>query len=285
MKLRIVLYCVFLLLLASCGSSKKTNESKKDAGIVLNESKPVKLPSVNEKELTKKLIKKNPKLNKQTLAYIRKYAPIAVKEMHQNKIPASITLAQGILESGRGRSELALKSNNHFGIKCHTQWKGERVYHDDDEAGECFRKYQYVETSYDDHSAFLTQRKRYAFLFNYGAKDYKKWAKGLKKAGYATDKKYPNKLIGIIENYKLYEFDNVKKKDFKVSNKTIKKEAVKKVTKEAKPKYTVGKYYEVKKGDTLYSIAKKFNTTVDVIKEINALKDNTISIGQHLLTR
>lgn len=285
MRLRFVLYCVSLLFLASCGSSKKTNQSKKDRGVVLNESKPVKLPSVNEKELTKKLIKKNPKLNKQTLAYIRKYAPIAVKEMHQNRIPASITLAQGILESGRGRSELALKSNNHFGIKCHTQWKGERVYHDDDEAGECFRKYQYVETSYDDHSAFLTQRKRYAFLFNYGAKDYKKWAKGLKKAGYATDKKYPNKLIDIIENYKLYEFDKVKKKDFKVSKKTDKKVAVKEVTKEVTPKYTVGKYYEVKKGDTLYSIAKKFKTTVAVLKEVNGLKSNTISIGQHLLTR
>ena len=285
MKLRFVLYCVSVLFLASCGSSKKTNQNKKDAGVVLNESKPGKLPSVNEKELTKKLIKVNPKLNKQTLAYIRKYAPIAVKEMHQNKIPASITLAQGILESGRGRSELALKSNNHFGIKCHTQWKGERVYHDDDEEGECFRKYQYVETSYDDHSAFLTKRKRYAFLFNYDAKDYKKWARGLKKAGYATDKKYPNKLIGIIENYKLYEFDNVKNKDFKVQKETVKTEVIKEVTEDLTPKYSVGKYYEVKKGDTLYSIAKKFKTTVDVIKEINALKDNTISIGQHLLTR
>ena len=261
MKLRLVLYCVFLLLLASCGANKKTNQNTKNVGVVLNESKPEKLPSVNEKELTKELVKVNPKLNKQTLAYIRKYAPIAVKEMHQNKIPASITLAQGILESGRGRSELALKSNNHFGIKCHTQWKGERVYHDDDEEGECFRKYQYVETSYDDHSAFLTKRKRYAFLFNYDAKDYKKWARGLKKAGYATDKKYPNKLIGIIENYKLYEFDNVKNKDFKVQ-----KEIIKEVTEDVTPKYSVGKYYEVKKGDTLYSIAKKFKTTVDVIK-------------------
>ena len=290
MKLRFVLYCVFVLFLASCGSSKKTTQAKKDAGVVLDESKPKELPSVNQKELTKKLIKKNPKLNKQTLAYIRKYAPIAVNEMHQNKIPASITLAQGILESGRGRSELALKSNNHFGIKCHTQWKGERVYHDDDEKGECFRKYQYVETSYDDHSAFLTQRKRYAFLFNYGAKDYKKWAKGLKKAGYATDKKYPNKLKKIIESYKLYEFDKVKKKDFKVSKKIVKKEAIKKetvkvVTKQVTPKYTVGKYYEVKKGATLYSIAKKFKRTVAVLKEVNGLKSNIISIGQHLLTR
>lgn len=275
MKLRAVFYCICLLLLASCGSRKKTSQQNKDAGVVLNEPKPIKLPSVNQKELIKKLVKKNPKLNKHTLAYIRKYAPIAVKEMHENKIPASITLAQGILESGGGRSELALKSNNHFGIKCHTQWKGQRVYHDDDEEGECFRKYQYVESSYDDHSAFLTKRKRYSFLFNYGSKDYKRWAKGLKKAGYATDKKYPDKLIKIINNYKLYEFDNIKKKDFKV----------KKVTKkEVKPKFSIGNYYEVVKGDTLYSIARKFKTTVAKIIELNGLKNNIISIGQHLLT-
>ena len=212
-----------------------------------------------------------------TQDYIDAWKVTAVEQMNEHKIPASITLAQGILESGNGNSKLAKEAKNHFGIKCHTQWQGERVYHDDDEKGECFRKYQYVETSYDDHSAFLTQRKRYAFLFNYSAKDYKRWAKGLKKAGYATDKKYPDKLIKIIEDYKLYEFDNVKKKDFKVDPKT---EAVLKAA--ANPSNTVVKYYEVKKGDTLYSIARKFNTTVAAIKEVNALKDNVISIGQHL---
>jgi flagellum-specific peptidoglycan hydrolase FlgJ len=273
------------LLLASCGSSKKTNQTTKDTGVVLSEYKPEELPSVNEKEFIKELVKRNPNLNEQTLAYIKKYAPIAVKEMHQNKIPASITLAQGILESGRGRSELALKSNNHFGIKCHTQWKGERVYHDDDEIGECFRKYQFVESSYDDHSAFLTERKRYSFLFDYGAKDYKKWARGLKKAGYATDKKYPDKLIKIIESYKLHEFDKVVNENFKYNNVIVEKETVKELTEEVTPKYTVGKYYEVKKGDTLYSIARKFKTSVDVIKDVNGLKNNIISIGQHLLMR
>jgi flagellum-specific peptidoglycan hydrolase FlgJ len=284
MKLRVFLYCVFLLLLASCGSSKNINKSNKKLVVVLNEPKPKKLPSVNQEKLTKALVRSNPKLNKYTLAYIKKYAPIAVKEMHLNRIPASITLAQGILESGKGRSELALKSNNHFGIKCHTQWKGARVYHDDDEKGECFRKYQFVETSYVDHSAFLTKRKRYAFLFTYGVKDYKKWAKGLKKAGYATDKQYPNKLIKIIENYKLYQFDNVKSRDFKVS-KTLTKTDDGEVKEYVTSKYLDNKYYEVKKGDTLYSIARKFKTSVDVIKEINGLKDNTISIGQKLLTR
>ena len=275
MRLKVLLYCVLFLVVVSCGSRKKFSYNKKNSSIVSNELKPKKLPSVNQKEFTKKLLKKNPKLNTYTIAYIRKYAPIAVKEMHESKIPASITLAQGILESGRGRSELALKSNNHFGIKCHTQWKGARVYHDDDEKGECFRKYQYVQTSYEDHSAFLSKRKRYSFLFKYGLKEYKRWAKGLKKAGYATDKKYPNKLIKIIENYKLYEFDKIKSKDFKIKKNT---------KKEIKPKNTIENYYKVKKGDTLYSIAKKFNTTIALIKELNGLKSNTISIGQHLLT-
>jgi flagellum-specific peptidoglycan hydrolase FlgJ len=286
MKLRVFLYCFFLFLIASCGSSKNINRSNKKLVVVLNEPKPKKLPSVNQEKLTKALVKSNSKLNKYALAYIKKYAPIAVKEMHLNRIPASITLAQGILESGKGRSELALKSNNHFGIKCHTQWKGARVYHDDDEKGECFRKYQFVETSYVDHSAFLTKRKRYAFLFTYGVKDYKKWAKGLKKAGYATDKQYPNKLIKIIENYKLYQFDNVKSRDFKVSKTLTKTDTDDGEVKEyVTSKYLDNKYYEVKKGDTLYSIARKFKTSVDVIKEINGLKDNTISIGQKLLTR
>ena len=119
MRFRILLFLCSILFFASCGGKKKLI-NKKNPGVVIVEPEPVKLPSVNEKELTKKLKKKNPSLNKYTLAYIRKYAPIAVREMHENKIPASITLAQGILESGRGRSELALKSNNHFGIKCHT---------------------------------------------------------------------------------------------------------------------------------------------------------------------
>lgn len=276
MKLRIMLYGFILILLASCGSSKKIRNKTKNPGVVLNEQKPERLASINEKNFVNKLKKENPNLNNSKLAYIEKYAALAVNEMHKSKIPASITLAQGILESGSGKSLLASKSNNHFGIKCHSNWEGERVYHDDDEKGECFRKYQYVATSFKDHSAFLSKRNRYSFLFNYRLKDYKKWAKGLKKAGYATDKKYPNKLINIIENYKLYEFD--KMKDVKG---VYKEETIEII----KPQNTIGNYYEVKKGDTLYSIARKFNTTVALIKEVNGLKDNVISIGQHLLTK
>lgn len=127
--------------------------------------------------------------------------------MYRSGVPASITLAQGLLESGYGRSELALKSNNHFGIKCHNGWKGGRVYHDDDAKGECFRKYDRPEDSFKDHSDFLRYRDRYKFLFDYKVTDYKSWANGLKKAGYATDPAYPRKLIKLIEDYRLYEYD------------------------------------------------------------------------------
>lgn len=140
-------------------------------------------------------------------AYIEKYSEIAVMEMYRSGIPASITLAQGLLESGYGRSELALKSNNHFGIKCHNGWQGGKVYHDDDAKGECFRKYDSPEESYRDHSDFLRYRDRYKFLFEYKITDYKSWAYGLKKAGYATDPNYPRKLINLIEEYQLHLYD------------------------------------------------------------------------------
>lgn len=139
--------------------------------------------------------------------YISTYAEIAVQEMYRSGIPASITLAQGMLESGNGRSELALKSNNHFGIKCHSNWNGARVFHDDDAKGECFRKYDHPHQSYRDHSDFLRYRDRYKFLFELKPTDYKGWAYGLKKAGYATDPSYPTKLIRLIEDYRLYQYD------------------------------------------------------------------------------
>ncbi len=142
--------------------------------------------------------------------YIEKYSALAVEEMYRSGIPASITLAQGLLESGSGRSELAVKSNNHFGIKCHNNWEGKKVYHDDDEKGECFRKYPKPEDSYRDHSDFLRFRGRYRFLFNYPITDYRAWAYGLKKAGYATDPEYPSKLIKLIEDYELYVYDGKK---------------------------------------------------------------------------
>lgn len=140
-------------------------------------------------------------------AYIDKYAVLAVHEMYRSGVPASITLAQGMLESGNGLSELAVKGNNHFGIKCHNNWTGGKMYHDDDAKGECFRKYSDPELSYRDHSDFLRYRDRYKFLFDLELTDYKGWAHGLKKAGYATDPSYPSKLIRLIETYNLHEYD------------------------------------------------------------------------------
>jgi len=145
-----------------------------------------------------------------TTEYIDTYKDLAVKEMKRVGIPASITMAQGILESGNGNSTLARKSNNHFGIKCHSDWRGKRVYHDDDAKGECFRKYKTVYESYIDHSEFLVGKKRYASLFDLKVTDYKGWAKGLKKAGYATDPKYAHRLIKIIEDNKLHLLDENK---------------------------------------------------------------------------
>lgn len=156
-------------------------------------------------------------------AYINHFDDIAVSEMYRSGIPASITLAQGLLESGAGKSHLAVKSNNHFGIKCHNGWQGGRVYHDDDAKGECFRGYDKPEESYRDHSDFLRYRDRYRFLFDYELTDYKSWAYGLKQAGYATDPRYPAKLIDIIEKYELYKYDT-RKPAVKVTCQTIEKE-------------------------------------------------------------
>ena len=142
-----------------------------------------------------------------TETYIEKYSQIAVDEMHRYNIPASITLAQGILESGNGESLLATEGNNHFGIKCHDNWNGKTIIKDDDEKGECFRKYSKVADSYKDHSLFLIERERYNSLFLLSPTDYKAWAEGLKKAGYATNSKYSILLINLIEKYDLSRFD------------------------------------------------------------------------------
>ncbi len=278
MKIKLFFLIFFVLLFVSCSSSRKISTPKTNK-VTITESPYKNVSPVQQVQHVKKLQKSNKSLNKYSLQYIKKYAPIAVSEMHKYNVPASITLAQGILESGNGRSQLASKSNNHFGIKCHTGWKGAKVYHDDDEKGECFRKYKYVESSYEDHSQFLSGRRRYASLFTLRKTDYKGWSKGLKKAGYATDKNYPKKLIKIIETYELYEFDKIREKDLKrVKKGTSKTQRKPKVKTKKRPK----KYYQVKKGDTLYSIARKHETTVANLKKVNALTSNTLSIGQKL---
>lgn len=206
-----------------------------------------------------------------TEEYIKTFAEIAQYEMRAFGIPASITLAQGILESGSGRGELTLKTNNHFGIKCHTGWEGEFDFHDDDAKGECFRKYNHPMYSFRDHSIFLSTRSRYAFLFNYRRDDYTKWAHGLREAGYATDKKYPQKLIALIERYNLHQYDEA----VVDSGLSIVRE----------PKTYEVTTHTVEQGETLYAISRKYDVSVDEIKRLNNLEDNIISIGQVLNIR
>ena len=196
--------------------------------------------------------------------YIEKYYFLAVKQMHQYKIPASITLAQGILESNNGNSRLATKANNHFGIKCHG-WEGKKIIADDDIKNECFRNYKNVLESFIDHSLFLNKYSRYEFLFDYKITDYKSWAKGLKKAGYATNKKYPELLIKIIEENKLYKFDRKKiDKNLIVDNRNI-------YMHPNKIKYVVSKNQESYK-----TIAKNLNIKLKLILKYN--DDDNLSL-------
>ena len=215
--------------------------------------------------------------------YITKFKDIAMDNMKVYGIPASIVLAQGILESGAGRGDLAITANNHFGIKCHQGWNGESVKHDDDSAQECFRKYDNVSESYKDHALFLTGRSRYSKLFDFSKGDYKAWARGLKAAGYATDPKYPDKLISYIQRYKLDQYDNqVLGADY-VSKPNQKVEDLKIELKNSKidrDKNLIS--YVVQKGDTLYSISKRFNLEIKDLKEKNNLVENALSIGQQL---
>ncbi|WCM41066.1 glucosaminidase domain-containing protein [Flavobacterium sp. CBA20B-1] len=206
--------------------------------------------------------------------YINLYADAAMQSMKIYGIPASIKLAQGILESGSGNGTLCRTANNHFGIKCKEEWTGETVSHSDDKANECFRKYASAMDSYNDHSEFLANRVYYKNLFTLDKSDYHAWANGLKKAGYATDPRYPQKLIDIIERYKLYEFDQ---KVLGVNHAF----AVKKAEEIVATKFIgQAQTYTVQAGDTLYGICQKFNSSVDEIKRINNLSSNTISVGQ-----
>ncbi|MEY2869294.1 MAG: hypothetical protein RIR01_1777 [Bacteroidota bacterium] len=207
--------------------------------------------------------------------YVLQYKDIAMSNMKNYGIPASIILAQGILESGAGRGDLAVSANNHFGIKCHSDWTGDSVKHDDDSSQECFRKYNKAAESYRDHALFLTGKGRYASLFELDKDDYEAWAKGLRKAGYATDPKYPDKLISYIERYNLAQYDAQV-----LGNKRVSKEN--RNTSIADRCSINEEYYEVQKGDTLYSISKKYNLLVDDLKEKNKLSDNALFVGQKL---
>ncbi|HKJ05845.1 MAG TPA: glucosaminidase domain-containing protein [Flavobacteriaceae bacterium] len=259
MKFKTLLLIIITVAVVGCKSKKRATQTTSTQNNTVK---------VEENKQITKAVPKQTYTKLTTLQYIDVYSEIAMDEMRKYKIPASITLAQGILESSSGNSELTRRSNNHFGIKCHKGWKGHKTYHDDDEKGECFRVYDDPVYSFNDHSEFLTTRSRYAKLFTYKPYDYVKWAKGLSSAGYATDRRYPAKLIALIEKYQLYKYDEI------VLGK-----------KYNKPKIEVSEIHVVAKGDTLYSISKKYGLTVTELKKINRLDSNTISVGQSLLLK
>lgn len=228
-----------------------------------------------------------------TEEYIESYKDVAIKKMKEYKIPASITLAQGILESGSGNSKLATKANNHFGIKCHKGWTGKTFTMDDDEKNECFRKYKHASDSYRDHSLFLTQRGRYTFLFEYETTDYKSWAKGLKKAGYATNPKYPELLIRLIEKYDLAQYDTgVKTKKKKSSEEKVETIVVSPLLSNNEVIYTTlegrdvyenyGIRYVIgKPGDTFYALAEEFDIySWQLFKYNDRDKDHVVKSGE-----
>ncbi|WP_299101820.1 glucosaminidase domain-containing protein [uncultured Winogradskyella sp.] len=271
------LILLIVLTAMSCGpkkgivTKKKTTKPQKTV-VVKDKSAKKQNEDVKEEPIVKDKGARN-----SVEVYLDRYSEIAKDNMRNHKIPASITLAQGVLESGVGKGRLAVKANNHFGIKCHG-WKGAKIYHDDDRSQECFRKYKKVEMSYDDHSKFLTGRKRYASLFKLKPDDYKGWAKGLRAAGYATDRKYPQKLISLIERYQLYKYDA----EVLGASKSKKKRKSTTII-EGRKKKEVFKKHIVSQGDTLYSLSRKYNTTVDAIKSQNNLKSNDLKVGQQLI--
>lgn len=277
-----IIFISSIVLLVSCNSSKSLIQTTKKGGKNYKSSSEnsVNQPAENKKnpgntaDSNSEVLVATSRVKVTTeivLAYIASFESIAKNNMTTYGIPASIILAQGILESGAGTGNLSNLANNHFGIKCHKDWEGPSVRYDDDAAQECFRKYEKPSDSYNDHAIFITKRRWYAELFKLDKGDYVSWAKGLKAGGYATDPKYAEKLIGIIERYQLHKYD---KEVLGYSYIQLSKEVV---------MSTETTTYLVAIGDTLYSIAKKFNTTVEELKKKNNMPDHSISIGQKII--
>lgn len=209
------------------------------------------------------------KWNSRYQSYIDQYRNLAIAEMLKYDIPASITLAQGLLESGAGMSELAVKGNNHFGIKCHG-WQGATTYHDDDASQECFRAYSNVYESYEDHSSFLSSQPRYKCLFSLGRTNYKAWAKGLKRCGYATNPAYAQRLINIIELYKLYEYDHAKSYDkFMAKHPSTDKPSTPGGQLHRIYIYNKNYYLKASRGDTFRSLAKEVGISYRKLAKYN----------------
>ena len=272
---KVIWFCFLLFLVTSCLPKQKvlTNGPAK----VVSNSDPV------------KRIYRQPVAPRSATAeaYIAQYKDIAISEMDQYGIPASIKLAQALLESGNGNSSLARQANNHFGIKCASGWAGKRVLKDDDEIDDCFRVYDRPEQSYRDHSEFLL-RKRYAALFELDKNDYVGWARGLKAAGYATNPKYADLLVNIIERYQLFQYDSPESKREKIQREEkVLAEIIENIPLEvndaaAKPPVKMV-IHEVKKGETLFAIADRYGIAIAEFKQLNNIKGDTILPGQLLL--
>ena len=211
--------------------------------------------------------------------YVNQWSDVAVEQMNKYSIPASITMAQGILESGSGNSMLAVKAKNHFGIKCHG-WKGKKVFKDDDTKNECFRAYKSAQESFVDHSLFLTEHNRYSFLFDLNQTDYKSWAKGLKTAGYATNPKYPKLLIDLIERLDLSKLDAVIVPSILEPSIIIASTQKASSMRSSILKNGV-KCVNVEKGDTYYSISREFGVTLAQLNRYNdfSIEKDFLEIG------
>lgn len=274
---RILIIILLGLMIVSCGpkkrivTKKKSSSQKTERVIVKTKTDDPSTEAETPSEIVVKPESRTTFANS-TEAYIANYSDIAKEEMRRYKIPASITLAQGILESSSGQGRLAVEGNNHFGIKCHG-WTGDKIYHDDDARQECFRKYRHSKESFEDHSTFLSGRNRYAKLFLLDIDDYEGWAKELRAAGYATDRKYPEKLISIIERFKLYIYDE----EVLGSPRKERKQSLAASTKETT--------HEVVKGDTMYSLSKRYNTTVEELQRLNGMRNNDLKLGQLLIIK
>lgn len=295
---KIILLCCIGFFIA-CGSNKSVVRTSKSSSpskpVVRTVRKPIEKPNnpvkpnsdnssntTSKNEESTQILEATTRVKVTTalvLEYIEKYKEIAKKDMKEYGIPASITLGQGILESGAGTGPLSAQANNHFGIKCHKEWTGPSVKYDDDEAQECFRKYNNPDESYRDHSLFLVTRERYSNLFKLDKSDYVGWSKGLKNAGYATDPNYPTKLIGLIERYQLQKYDaEVLGIDYVPTN-------VASIDKSKDIVSTNVDLHHVIKGDTLYSISKRYNISIEDLKKKNNISDTGISIGQKLIVK
>lgn len=220
--------------------------------------------------------------------YIHRFKDIAIEEMQRHGIPASIKLAQGILESGNGNSQLARRANNHFGIKCTSDWSGGRTYHDDDQENDCFRVYAHPEESFRDHSQFLLRR-RYEKLFQLDPRDYRAWARGLKEAGYATNPRYADLLIDLIERYELYQYDDPsigRNPRPRVTQVPVHvQESPKRAPEPVIPEKNVVTMviHEVLPGETLAQIARRYELTAEEIRLMNGLKNHEVHPGQLLV--